>query len=83
MMYSCTTFLDVCVLYLKIQVIFGDLLGVMVIYPGKLSEGYECIFRLGLSYLIDDFVVKCKCARKTRYCWSILCGVMLVILGDF
>lgn len=71
-MYSCATFLDVCVFYLKIQVIFRDLLGVMVIYPGELSEGYKYVFRPDLCYLLDDFVMKCKCIRKTRCCWSIV-----------
>ena len=83
MMYLCTTFLDVCVLYLKIQVIFRDLLGVMVIYPGELSEGYECVLRLDLCYLMDDFVVKCKCIRKTRCCLNVVRDVIWVFLGDF
>lgn len=76
MLYLCTTFLDVCVFYLKIQVIFRDLLGVMVIYPGELSEGYECVFRLGLCYLMGDCVVKCKCIRKSKCCLNVVRDVM-------
>ena len=83
MMYLCAAYWINVPFYLKIQVIFGDLLGVMVIYPGKLSEGYECIFRLDLCYLMDGFVMNCKCARKTRYCWRYYVRCYMGVLGDF
>lgn len=72
MICSCANYWVGMLFYLEIQAILGDLLSAVVIYPGRLLESYERIFRLDLCYLMSDCVVKYKCARKPKYYWSVV-----------